>query len=298
VRQNLALGYSLNGQWYESRAVAAQDLPLNIVDLRMIEWAAFARPSAAWDQVAGVLGVKPAFDSGQPVSLALVAPAGAPEYAAATPAEPEVVAAAEPYAATVVASAPVAAFEIPASSAAPVEPASYVAESQPEPVAAPLIKSDPAPIKTKSVAAPKGKLAVAKTSPQTTTMSGGGKYVVQLGAFSKASSADAAWKTMSKRTAALSGYDHSASKVQVNKASVYRLAVSGFTSRDDAGRVCAQVRSSGGACFVRSVGGDTNIRFAKRGNGTRLALAKRAGGKKVAVRKTVTTKRTVKVASR
>ena len=82
--------------------------------MRLLEWATFARPTAAWDQVAGLLGVKPAFDAGQPVALAL-APSAAPVQMAA--AEPVAAPAyePEPYAAPVVASAPVAAFEIPAN---------------------------------------------------------------------------------------------------------------------------------------------------------------------------------------
>ena len=89
IRQNLALAYAMHGDWRRARAVAAQDLSPADLGQRLQQWAAFARPDAGASQVAGLLGVSPAEDPGQPVRLAL-APAAADDtavaFAEATPA--------------------------------------------------------------------------------------------------------------------------------------------------------------------------------------------------------------------
>ncbi|WP_334000477.1 hypothetical protein [Sphingomonas aurantiaca] len=87
VRQNLALSFALAGRWQEARVVAAADMAPGDVDARLEQWALFAQPAAASDQVASLLGVRAAADSGQPVALALnparVAP-GVPAQAMAS----------------------------------------------------------------------------------------------------------------------------------------------------------------------------------------------------------------------
>jgi len=71
IRQNLALVYAMHGDWRRARAVAAQDLSSAELGPRLQQWAAFARPDAGASQVAGLLGVSPGEDPGQPVRLAL-----------------------------------------------------------------------------------------------------------------------------------------------------------------------------------------------------------------------------------
>src|SRR5690606_6899430 len=73
VRQNLALSYALAGRWQEAKLMASYDLAPDMVSKRIMEWAQFARPASASDQVASLLGVTPVADPGQPVRLALVA---------------------------------------------------------------------------------------------------------------------------------------------------------------------------------------------------------------------------------
>jgi Flp pilus assembly protein TadD len=289
IRQNLALSYALAGRWLEARTVSAQDLPMATVDRRMAEWASFARPSAAWDQVASLLGVTPSFDAGLPTSLALATVGGAPVMVAVSaPAEAPVdVAIAEaPQDGPVIAEAPteiptdvpapteMAQADVPAQVAAPTGivygPYSPVVQAVPERQVrseAPLIRSNKAPAKKQVIvsASPSpAKSAAVRVASNT--------FSVQLGAFSTASNADAAWAKATKSNADLSRYSRAKSRVTVNKASLYRLAVTGFTSREDATRVCAKVQSSGGSCFVRAAGGDTNIRFAQKGVGTKLAV--------------------------
>ncbi len=281
TRQNLALSYAIGGRWVEARAIAAQDLPMAVVDKRMREWASFVRPTAAWDQVASLLGVTPVFDDGLPSALALVetgaapvnvaeaAPAPAPVEEVVLVAENAPTPAAEPVVQTASNGGIIFAPLSPVVQAIPVQSVQKVARKT-----APLIKSSRAPVKQVivSTATPLAKRTPtpAKASPAIE----GGKFSVQLGAYSSAARADAAWATAAKQNAALAKRGPSTSRVTANKASLYRLAVSGFTSREDASRVCTQVRSSGGSCFVRSSAGDTNMRYAKRGTGTRLAARK------------------------
>jgi Flp pilus assembly protein TadD len=303
IRQNLALSYALAGRWLEARTVSAQDLPMATVDRRMAEWASFARPTAAWDQVASLLGVTPSFDAGLPTSLALAPIGGAPVMVAvsASAEAPVDVAVAEvPQEAPVIAEAPT---QVPAEVAAPTDVAQADAPAQTagpagivfgpySPVVqaiaerqerqdrseAPLIRSNKAPAK---------KQVIVSATPSATKASAvsvqSNRFSVQLGAFSNASNADAAWAKATKSNADLSRYSRAKSRVTVNKASLYRLAVTGFTSREDATRVCAKVQSSGGSCFVRAAGGDTNIRFAQKGSGTKLAI-RRIKGTKIASR--------------
>ena len=68
VRQNLALAHALYGDWTNARVVAAQDLAADQVDARIQQWMTFAKPTAAYDQVASLTGFKPmAVDPGQPL---------------------------------------------------------------------------------------------------------------------------------------------------------------------------------------------------------------------------------------
>ncbi|HYI42998.1 MAG TPA: tetratricopeptide repeat protein, partial [Sphingomicrobium sp.] len=86
TRQNLALAHALSGDWTMARTIAAQDIAPEQLDSRIQQWMAMATPSRASDQVAALTGVKPAFDPGQPVRLALNKAASEPRMAQAAPA--------------------------------------------------------------------------------------------------------------------------------------------------------------------------------------------------------------------
>lgn len=112
TRQNLALSYALAGDWRRARAIAAQDVAPADLSRRMEQWAAFARPGANQTRIAGLLGVQPVQDPGQPVALALRASTPDVQVAAADPSsvpapvQPPVVAQAAPVMAPVVEPAP------------------------------------------------------------------------------------------------------------------------------------------------------------------------------------------------
>lgn len=252
LRQNLALSYALAGKWTNARVMAAQDLSPELVDARMTQWAEFVSPKAASQQVASLLGVKAVNDAGQPERLALNS-GGQQSTAVETIAEsvvefPEQAVsfastAVEPLAAEPVAPAPV--FEMAA------KPAVYEA---------PLIRSEIAPAKQAVV-------PVSQSSAQSSKAKAveSGRFVVQLGAFKSSASAQKAWNSALNKTSDLGGYKPATARVKVKSASLFRMSVSGFATRETAGLVCAKVKAAGGACFIRSEAGDAPAQWVQRG---------------------------------
>lgn len=149
VRQNYSLALAMAGQWAQARLIAAQDLPLNRVEKRMLEFSSIASAEDKKVQIASLLGTKLRGDAPMPVRLAL---ANFPKLAA------EALAAEggqeQPYAASVklhaeaeMQQAPamlaIAAMAAPEVAATPAP----VAMAAPEPVAAPVEAAMPvAPI--------------------------------------------------------------------------------------------------------------------------------------------------------
>ncbi len=295
TRQNLALAYAMAGKWPQARVLASQDLSPDLVDSRMTEWALLARPKASYDQVASILGVKPVYDAGQPVALALNnRPSAAPVQVAAVAADPVevVVAVAAPVAVSAPVEAPVAEQSaerqfvyqmgprreivqaIPASAApkaiAPkAKPAVRVAGKAA--VQAPLVKAQAKPIKT-ALAQPKAAPAAA---PKAAKPSASGKYVVQLGAFASPASAKASWVKLAGKAGALSSKNAVTASVSVKGKTLHRLAVQGFATLADAQEACQQVKTAGGQCFTRAGGADDNIRWAFLASPKPVQLASR-----------------------
>ncbi|PZO74888.1 MAG: SPOR domain-containing protein [Sphingomonas taxi] len=253
VRQNLALSFALAGRWQEARVVAAADMAPADVDARLAQWALFAQPATASDQVASLLGVRAVADAGQPVALALNAPApvatGIPEQA---------LAAVEPVA--------------PQTNAVPVEVASAQAAGfskvsfgpQQEVVQALptiMLRPENGPIKVGSNIASTGHgmatAAYEVKAPAT------GSWYVQLGAFESAGVARDAWGRASRRFAMLAGHSPNGMTFKANGEDFYRLSVGGF-SRSAADTMCRQYRAKGGACFVRQGAGDAMAQWLRK----------------------------------
>jgi Flp pilus assembly protein TadD len=287
TRQNLALAYAMTGDWRRARAVAAQDLSPAELPARLQQWAAFARPGAGQARVAALLGVTPVQDAGQPVRLAL-APAAAPNEAfaeaapvpvpdapAPAPAPAPVPAAPAVYAQARPAEAP--AFWVPTAQSyqAPPEAPVERADVPAEPVAPPpavrvqyasaartLVAPEPALIRAASV----NRVPVSvfqRARPQVSIENGSAPVVVQLGAFSNEGNAERAWLQASARYG-LEGRRPLTTTIDMNGRTLNRVSVSGFASAGDAQRLCGQIRSAGGACFVRGNAGDASIRWAAR----------------------------------
>ena len=238
TRQNLALALALAGHWAEAKAVAASDLSPAEVDRRMTQWAAFARPAGAADQVSTLLGVVPVADAGQPIALALVAPAPI---------------ATEP---VKVADAPVAV----APEAAPVEVAASAV-----PVQAAVATVQPLPATPKPAGLPVGLAASShqRVPVASVRRAATGNWYVQIGAFQNAGVARNGWALAVRRDAAFRGLTPEGTGFRARTGLVYRLSVGGF-SRGQADAMCRSYRARGGACFVRSAAGDQIAQWARK----------------------------------
>jgi Flp pilus assembly protein TadD len=336
TRQNLAFAYALSGDWQRARTVAAQDVSPAELNQRLQHWATMAQPAAPWSQVAGLLGVTPAEDPGQPVRLALSRPE--PEVQAFAEAQPEPVpepaveapvqfAAASieepapepvqyeepapvamedpiryadapvvpvmpaPVAEQAVVEAPVelANFTMPAAAPAVPEPTQTAPESapaapEPAPVhyaAAMSTLSAPQPVLTRASIAPaRASRPVFRPAPvqrvASTTIplpragGGGGRFVVQLGAFSNPQNAERAWIQAESRFG-LANAEPRTTTINIGGRTLHRVSVAGFDNRAQAARVCESIRGRGGACFVRATAGDMPVRWASRGSRARRA---------------------------
>ncbi|MBA4305611.1 MAG: pilus assembly protein TadD [Sphingopyxis sp.] len=264
TRQNLALAYALDGRWRDARVMASQDMAQSQVNDRIAEWAQFARPEAYTLRVAGLLKVRPNMaDTGQPVRLALnsTAPAGLAQ--AEAPSVPvEMASAPQPETVELAALGPAPVSDSVGFAA--VEAAVNMIEPTPVAVAsveeAPLIKASAVPAKAAAPSAPV-KLALADV-PASKSAVKSSTHLVQLGAFSNAANAAAAWNKYSKRYGVLSGMDSASSTVTVNGKKFVRLAAMGFANGASANAACSKIKAQGGVCLVRAIGADKPVRMA------------------------------------
>ena len=267
VRQNLALAHALAGDWEQARVIAAQDVAASQLDARIQQWMLLAKPKAASDQVAALIGVTPAaIDAGQPLQIALnkadqprpfTAPSAPVQVAQAAPvtgpAKPAFVAAAQP-----IAPAPAPMFAV-APAPPPVRPTiatlAASAITQAKAVLASVMPHH-------AVAAPAKPRVLAAAQP--VARSGKSQAVVQLGAYGSAERVLAAWNGAAHKYGALKNYAPMSARFASPKGTFYRLSVRGFNSVGEAASLCNSLRRAGGACFVRNVAGDAPVNIAMR----------------------------------
>jgi Flp pilus assembly protein TadD len=310
TRQNLALALALDGRWREAQIMAQQDMSQINADQRIIEWAQYARPGAYQTRIAGLLGVTPKEDAGQPVRLALKAVAGEVNMAAVEPAVSAQSDGAAPITQAAVAMAP-AASELAPIGPAPVEVASSITDAAStlasiapsfeapmvkvadsnivfvsNPIyavdfsaqkSAPLIKAPKGPAKAakpvrvaQSSEASGVKVALADTS-EARPQKVSGTHVVQLGAYSSEVGAQKAWSMLKARYNVLNDLRSASSNAIVNGKRFVRLAATGFGDFASANAVCATIKAKGGDCVVKSVGGQAPVRMASAKPERRLA---------------------------
>ena len=261
ARQKLALVLALGGQWAGARVVASADMAPADVDARLAQWAAFAQPRGASDQVASLLGVRVSDDAGQPVALALNAPVQIAQavqgvdvvQAPALVAAPAAAAPSEP------ALVPVA---VAATNATPSQhpaiqfgPRSEVVQALPPS----LIRPGYSP----------AKVALGREFASAATPARTGTWFVQIGAFDSPGVARDAWGRATRRMPALATHGPSSATIRARGNQFYRLSVGGF-ARDEADALCRRYRNIGGACYVRSAAGDQMAQWV-RGGGIQLA---------------------------
>ncbi len=256
TRQNLALSLALAGQWPQARAIAALDLSPDQVDGRMTQWASFARPQNAYDQVASLLGVTPIADKGQPERLAL-AHSMTSAVAAVQVADP--VETYMPGPAPVEAVAAVAATAVDVAATDVAQGPSFTAPSGQQVVFGPRQEIVQA-IPTRAVRAEASVASVGATKPvrvdvSSTQRFAKGSWYVQLGAYDSIGVARDAWGRMVRRTPQLKSLTPASASVSTKAGAFQRLAVGGL-ARADADALCREVRGDGGKCFVRTAAGD------------------------------------------
>lgn len=250
TRQNLALVLALAGRWAESRQIAGIDMAPTDADARVMQWASFAQPVGAADQVSALLGVTPVKDPGQPVALALNTPAPASTAPAAVLLA-EAAPAVEPAAVAMA-----AAGEVPATG-----PRIVFAERrevvQRLPQGASRVQTamaQAAPVKTATPV----KVAAAMEREAAGKPRSAGTWFVQLGAYDSAAVAKDAWERAQRRYPAFGGETPTGMAFK----SLYRLSVGGF-SHGEANALCRGYRANGGACFVRTGAGDQTAAWVK-----------------------------------
>jgi hypothetical protein len=247
TRQNLALAYALDGRWRDARVMASQDMAQDAVNEHIAEWAQFAQPGAYTLRVAGLLKIRPDLsDLGQPAHLALNH-AAVPVLAMAdnVPAAP-----------TFDALSP-----DPATEPAAIAPTVVAQSAGFAAVEKPLIKVSNRP----------AKLALAEVRASRPAFVGKSR-LIQLGAFSSAAGAQAAWKRYAARYGALRGLKSVSSTVTVNGRKLTRIAAMVLGDVARASATCRQIKSQGGACFVVPITGSQPVRMAQGG---RLKIAVR-----------------------
>lgn len=292
VRQNLAYTYALAGNWRAARVMAAEDVPANLLDARLSQWASSAKDEDFMVRVAQLLGVDPVSDGGMPTALALSNFPSEAQMAAAkkaeAPKEPAPVKVAEaPAPKPVVAKAPVAAVAKPAA-----KPVQKVAEAPtPRPVrrvsrpirSSKTVKpvfsyvSRPVTQELPAAAAPQRVAAVAKPAPQKAPTRAvkpapkGDSHMVQLGSYNSEAEAKAGWTTLQRKFRDLKAHDVVITKAEVNGKTFYRVAAAGF-GRQGAAQMCSTVRGAGRGCFAYS---KVSPPKGAVGEGTRIAAATR-----------------------
>lgn len=278
LRQNLAYAYALDGRWREARTMVAQDVPANLVDGRISDWAMKAKPEDHKLRIAALLGAPLRADPGQPTTLALVNSAAAEQLAAERSAAP-LVAAAAPAPVPAYAAAPV---ELPAvadvSPAAATELASYApVDAAPEPAVEAPVYAAPAPVQQAGVTfvstpvvqalptrykakpAPRT-MAAAKAAPKAAPAyrmaaagagAAGGAHAIQLGSFKSPQGARRAWGYYAAKNPELKNFRMVITPAKVKGRDYWRVAAAGMNAGGAQG-MCSAVKSRGGVCFAYS----------------------------------------------
>ncbi|MCK9543284.1 MAG: SPOR domain-containing protein [Novosphingobium sp.] len=274
VRQNLAYAYALAGRWREARLMAMEDVPANMIDQRIGDWAAQVMPQDHRKRVATLLSVPLRPDNGQPDRLALAPSESAARLAVAAPSaaprwqgegQGELPAAGQMAAIQSAAypepDAPSEARPVMAPEPAAAEPASVVQapsasfdaafaqavqSTQPAFVSQPVIQAI-----VPRYAEPAAPRRAAPVSGGTDTMArpNWSTHLVQLGSFSSEARARAAWTVFTRRNPQLRNHTMTITPAVVNGRNFWRVAAGGLDARGASG-LCASVKQKGGACIA------------------------------------------------
>lgn len=295
VRQNLAYAYALQGNWRAARVMAAEDVPGNMLDARLSEWAKTATGDAHQERVASLLDVPVTRDAGLPAALALNNAPGTEQRMAEAAAMAPVQAAVPVQTAAAPSSVrelpPLADIPAPRGELAPVQAAPQVATVVP-PVSKPAdfeeAFSTPAPQGATVAQLAKNAIAfvanpVVQTMPvrngaepkpvrkvaARASVAGGDSHLVQLGSFNSEAGAKRAWGIYAKRFSQLSDHQMVITKAKVRGRIYYRVSAAGFDNAS-ARSMCSSVKGRGQGCITWARNAplpgaiDTGVRMASR----------------------------------
>lgn len=111
-----------------------------------------------------------------------------------------------------------------------------------------------APAVTAKPATAAAKPATASVKPESADKSAdkAGSFVVQIGAFSSEALANKSWDgAAGVAPGAMAGKGKHIASMQKDGATLYRVAITGFSSRGQAQALCAKLTAAGKTCFVR-----------------------------------------------
>ncbi|UAJ11575.1 SPOR domain-containing protein [Glacieibacterium megasporae] len=132
---------------------------------------------------------------------------------------------------------------------APVVPPVKIAAA---PVVPPVAdKPKPKPVKPAAAFDPSKPVdLLAETTPPKPAKASGGSASLQLGAFSSAAKADAAWTAAVGHAPALAALSKRVEPIDRDGKTLYRLRAGGVASKAAASDLCAKVKAGGDACLV------------------------------------------------
>ncbi len=281
LRQNLAYAYALDGRWREARTMMEQDVPADLIERRISEWAMQGKPEDYQKRVAALLGAPVRNDPGLPQSLALADTTPTEQLAAETSAvqpvsAPQPVSAASelPAAGEASAAVPAVAVAVAEPVPAPATMTTYAPVTQPAPLAQDGTTSSfssafaetaapawtaaashaPAPVWIAPAPAPRAVVRAPRTvrvvlpaaKPHVLR---NGSHLVQLGSFSSAQGARRGWGIMTARNPELRNYRMVITPAVVNGRNYWRVAAAGFSGSGASG-LCSSVKGRGGVCFA------------------------------------------------
>lgn len=253
VRQNLGLAYAAKGDWLRARDAARLDLPPEQVDAAVSRWAVLLQHQTP-ERIAILLGGSPEklaartqLTNAAPTSVAPAASLGVVAAADLPTPGPAVRPAVERAAISLPDLAPVQLAAANPIAVAPVPVLATVAT-------APVPQS--ATPKTMRLAAARPAASVVKVSAAVQAVNplrpaaSVDSWTVQLGAFSTADLAKAAWALLTGKYKVLNGAGAPLLLRSEGK-TLTRVVVSGFGSKAEASTFCASYRANGGECFER-----------------------------------------------
>jgi len=273
-RQNLAYTYALAGNWRAARVMAAEDVPADLLDARLTEWATMAAPEHFQQRVAAMLQVTPRMDAGQPQRLALgnfpsqdvmVAEAAAqgeapaPVLAEAAPAAPQLAAATPRPSFDEAFAAPVAAAPANAGGVRFVSnPVVQQLPARAERTSTPRVAASAQRRMT-------GTLAAAPVASDKSANT----HFVQLGSYDSKIEAERGWTVLKGKFPQLKDHDVVITEAVVNGRTFWRVAAAGF-GPTSAKSICGTVKSAGRGCFAYAASSppagavDRGVRLASR----------------------------------